>query len=119
MLNTFPINRLLFGDDLGWLRHTKEFPDASVDLEYLAPPFNSNADYKVLFREVPGEASQAQFQAFTDTWSWAAAAEAYYQFIDTIEGLLDNTERVDVPPQTNPFAKAQREAKPQKQTDRI
>src|SRR5467141_1030726 len=38
-------NRLYFGDNLGWLRNTKEFPDASVDLVYLDPPFNSNADY--------------------------------------------------------------------------
>jgi site-specific DNA-methyltransferase (adenine-specific) len=37
----------------------------------------------------------------------------------TIEGLLDHTERVDAPPQLNPFAKAQRESKPQKQADLI
>jgi site-specific DNA-methyltransferase (adenine-specific) len=53
------MNRLLFGDNLGWLRDTREFPDASVDLEYLDPPFNSNADYNVLFREASGQASQA------------------------------------------------------------
>ena len=75
-------NRLYFGDNLGWLRNTKEFPDASVDLVYLDPPFNSNADYNVLFRETSGEVSQAQFHAFTDTWSWADAAETYHQFID-------------------------------------
>ena len=63
------MNRLLFGDNLNWLRDLKLFPDASVDLVYLDPPFNSNADYNVLFREVSGEASQAQFHAFTDTWS--------------------------------------------------
>jgi hypothetical protein len=33
--------------------------------------------------------------------------------------LLDNTDRVDAPPQMNPFAKAQREAKPEKQADLI
>jgi site-specific DNA-methyltransferase (adenine-specific) len=76
------MNRLYFGDNLGWLRNTKEFPDASVDLVYLDPPFNSNADYNVLFRETSGEVSQAQFHAFTDTWSWADAAETYHQFID-------------------------------------
>jgi site-specific DNA-methyltransferase (adenine-specific) len=76
------VNRLYFGDNLNWLRNTKEFPDASVDLVYLDPPFNSNADYNVLFRETSGEVSQAQFHAFTDTWSWADAAETYHQFID-------------------------------------
>ena len=31
--------------------------------------------------------------------------------------MLNKTERVDAPPQMNPFAKAQREAKPEKQTE--
>ena len=76
LLNTLPMNRLLFGDNLGWLRDNKEFPDASVDLVYLNPPFNSNADYNVLFREESGEASLAQFHSFTDTWTWADAADS-------------------------------------------
>jgi site-specific DNA-methyltransferase (adenine-specific) len=76
------MNRLLFGDNLTWLRDAKLFPDASVDLVYLDPPFNSNADYNVLFREASGEASQAQFHAFTDTWNWADAAQTYAEFVD-------------------------------------
>ena len=76
------MNRLLFGDNLPWLRNREIFPDASVDLVYLDPPFNSNADYNVLFREASGEASQAQFHAFTDTWNWADAAETYAEFVD-------------------------------------
>jgi hypothetical protein len=36
-------------------------------------------DYNVLFREASGKASQAQFHAFTDTWTWAAAAEQGHQ----------------------------------------
>src|ERR1035437_8688356 len=77
------MNKLLFGDNLKWLRDTKLFPDASVDLVYLDPPFNSNADYNVLFKEDSGADSQAQFHAFTDTWNWADAAETYAEFIDT------------------------------------
>jgi len=73
---------LLFGDNLNWLRDKSIFPDASVDLVYLDPPFNSNADYNVLFREASGEASQAQFHAFTDTWNWADAAQTYAEFVD-------------------------------------
>jgi len=57
------MNRLYFGDNLNWLSDRKEFPDASVDLIYLDPPFNSNADYNVLFREPSGQVSQAQFHA--------------------------------------------------------
>jgi hypothetical protein len=37
----------------------------------------------------------------------------------TIEGLLDGAERVETPPRLNPFAKAQREAKPEKQQEMI
>ncbi|PYI41316.1 MAG: hypothetical protein DMF12_10620 [Verrucomicrobia bacterium] len=48
------MNRLYFGDNLKWLSDRKEFPDASVDLVYINPPFNSNADYEVLFREPSG-----------------------------------------------------------------
>jgi site-specific DNA-methyltransferase (adenine-specific) len=79
------MNQLLFGDNLKWLRDTKMFPDASVHLVYLDPPFNSNADYNVLFREVPGESSQAQFHAFTDTWHWIDAKQTFDEFIDTCE----------------------------------
>ena len=35
------MNWLLVGDNLQWLRDAKLFPDASVDLVYLDPPFNS------------------------------------------------------------------------------
>jgi 16S rRNA G966 N2-methylase RsmD len=54
------VNPLYFGEQrdvasiFAWLRNRKEFPDSSVDLVYLDPPFNSNADYNVLFRETSG-----------------------------------------------------------------
>jgi len=76
------MNRLLFGDNLKWLRDPRIFSDASVDLVYLDPPFNSNADYNVLFRETSGAASEAQFHAFSDTWNWADAAQTYAEFVD-------------------------------------
>ena len=61
------MNKLFFGDNLSVLRnHVK---DETVDLVYLDPPFNSNANYNVLFRE-GGSASEAQAEAFRDTWSW-------------------------------------------------
>ena len=37
----------------------------------------------------------------------------------TVEGLLNGTERLDAPPQANPFAKAGREAKPEKQEEML
>jgi 16S rRNA G966 N2-methylase RsmD len=42
-------NKLHFGDNLKILR--EYVPDASVDLIYLDPPFNSSATYNVLFKE--------------------------------------------------------------------
>ncbi len=49
--------------------------DESVDLIYLDPPFNSNATYNVLFKAPGGEESQAQIEAFGDTWHWNETAE--------------------------------------------
>jgi site-specific DNA-methyltransferase (adenine-specific) len=39
-------------------------PDASVDLVYLDPPFNSNANYNVLFKEIVGAVSVSEMCAF-------------------------------------------------------
>ncbi|MGC2413048.1 MAG: DNA methyltransferase [Stellaceae bacterium] len=47
----------------------------SVDLIYLDPPFNSQANYNVLFRSPAGMQSQAQIEAFEDTWHWGQEAE--------------------------------------------
>ena len=74
-------NRLYFGDNLDILR--REVPDASVDLIYLDPPFNSNATYNVLFKEKSGEESAAQITAFEDTWQWGLESEAVYKEIVT------------------------------------
>jgi site-specific DNA-methyltransferase (adenine-specific) len=49
-----------------------------VDLIYLDPPFNSNASYNVLFKGPEGAQSQAQIEAFDDTWHWTEAAEEAY-----------------------------------------
>jgi hypothetical protein len=58
---------LLFGDNLDWLRDREKFPDASVDLIFLDPPFNSKRDYGVLFKSPDGHESEAQIEAFKDT----------------------------------------------------
>jgi hypothetical protein len=49
-----------------------------VDLIYLDPPFNSNANYNVLFKSPDGKQSQSQIEAFEDTWHWTDAAEAAF-----------------------------------------
>ena len=63
-------NQLYFGDNLDILRNPDYIPDSSVDLIYLDPPFNSNANYNVLFQEKSGQQSAAQITAFEDTWHW-------------------------------------------------
>ncbi len=66
-------NHLFYGDNLDVLR--SHFPDESVDLIYLDPPFNSNASYNILFRSPTGAESDAQVEAFEDTWHWNDSAE--------------------------------------------
>jgi DNA modification methylase len=66
-------NALYYGDNLAVLRN--DIASESVDLIYLDPPFNSQANYNVLFRSPTGERSQAQIEAFEDTWHWGQEAE--------------------------------------------
>jgi len=64
-----PVNRQLFyGDNLEVL--CDQIGPSSVDLVYLDPPFKSNQEYNVLFRDHAGERSAAQMRAFEDTWTW-------------------------------------------------
>jgi DNA modification methylase len=77
-----PPNHLYFGDNLDVVR--RYIKDESVDLIYLDPPFNSNADYNVLFAEQDGKRAASQIKAFHDTWHWdQVAARAYDDFVET------------------------------------
>ena len=67
------MNKLYFGDNLNILR--EHISNESVDLIYLDPPFNSNANYNVLFKSPKGHSSAAQIEAFEDTWHWNEQAE--------------------------------------------
>ena len=69
-------NTLYYGDNLAVLREI--IRDESVDLIYLDPPFNSNASYNVLFHSPTGISSQAQVEAFEDTWHWGEEAESAF-----------------------------------------
>ena len=71
-------NTLFYGDNLTLLRDRAYFPDASVDLIYLDPPFNSNRSYNVLFRDESGNDSDAQITAFEDSWHWGRSTEDLY-----------------------------------------
>ena len=52
------MNTLYYGDNLKVLR--EHIADASIDLIYLDPPFNSNCSYNVLFKDESGNSSDAQ-----------------------------------------------------------
>lgn len=72
-------NTLYYGDNLHVLReHVK---DESVDLIYLDPPFNSNANYNILFKSPEGHNSDAQIEAFEDTWHWNDSAESAFDAV--------------------------------------
>lgn len=65
----FRENTLYYGDCLDVMA---DWPDNCVDLIYLDPPFNSNANYNILYGT--SASRQAQLLAFEDTWSWDASA---------------------------------------------
>ena len=66
-------NTLHYGDCLEVMR---AWPNDCVDLIYLDPPFNSNANYNILFGNKKTKTEKirrkdlAQMVAFTDTWEW-------------------------------------------------
>jgi len=94
-------NVLYYGDNLEIMR--KHIADESVDLVYLDPPFNSNRDYNVLFKEQSGEPAQAQVKAFTDTWKWSPITYADFcescprdQLVKLIQGFVETLGRNEV-----------------------
>jgi len=82
-------NHLFYGDNLEILRDY--IPDESVDLVYLDPPFNSNANYNVLFRAPTGAQSEAQIEAFGDSWHWNQSAEDAFDQV-MVSGNTDAAE---------------------------
>jgi len=83
MADAFTRNLLCYGDNLALLSDVDLFPDESVDLIYLDPPFNSQQSYNVLFKEVTGTPSEAQIRAFEDTWKWDFSANEAHSRLTT------------------------------------
>ena len=76
-------NTLYYGDCLDVMG---KWDDNSVDLIYLDPPFNSKANYNILFgtkRNGGDKNDLAQLTAFTDTWEWDGDAEKRVDLINS------------------------------------
>lgn len=65
-----PINKLWYGDNLTIMQ---QMPKWSVDLIYLDPPFKSDANYNLLYKNMTGKPVPDQAEAFFDTWELDAA----------------------------------------------
>ncbi len=55
------MNKLFYEDNLNILR--RYLKDESIDLIYLDPPFNSNRNYNVLFKDESGMEADSQIMA--------------------------------------------------------
>ena len=77
-------NQLFYGDNLDVLR--RRIGDASVDLCYIDPPFNSKRNYFQIYTNQGGE-DRAQAQAFVDTWAWGPEADAGLDWITHVDRL--------------------------------
>src|SRR5580698_8230583 len=90
-------NALYYGDNLDVLR--RHVRDASVDLVYLDPPFQSGKDYSLAFesraRKSDREPERAGThpEAFKDTWRWGQEAEASYVAVERAGGSVATTMR--------------------------
>jgi site-specific DNA-methyltransferase (adenine-specific) len=76
------MNTVFHGDNVEVMRQS--VADASVDLVYLDPPFQSGRDYKVVFEARGGKpgSAPAQSDAFKDTWRWGREADAAYAEVE-------------------------------------
>lgn len=73
------MNKLYFGNNLPVLAQHVE--SASVDLVYLDPPFNSKAEYNVLYETPANQRETAQRSVFNDSWHWEEEAQACFEYV--------------------------------------
>ncbi|MCL5407376.1 MAG: restriction endonuclease [Patescibacteria group bacterium] len=87
---------LYFGDNLEVLR--EKIPDESFDLIYLDPPFNSNRNYNVIFKEGMIDSS-AQTHVFEDSWHWTPETQKIFDYLvtktnESISSLMQSLAKV-------------------------
>lgn len=93
-------NKLYFGDCLDILKDLYEkYPQGFIDLIYIDPPFNSKRNYNVLFEDVTFDDTQAQKQAFADTWSNVSYKDTLQQLKDInldLSSYLDTLDKLNL-----------------------
>lgn len=67
------MNKLFYGDNLTIMQ---QMPKHCVDLIYLDPPFKSQQNYNLLYKNMTGKPVPEQVDAFCDTWEMDAEKEA-------------------------------------------
>ena len=67
------VRRLHVGDNLAVMRR---MASETFDLVYLDPPFNSNQNYRIVFKGPKGLRAKAHLPAFEDVWTWNDDSEA-------------------------------------------
>jgi site-specific DNA-methyltransferase (adenine-specific) len=85
------MGKLYYGDNLEIMRN--HIKDESIDLIYLDPPFNSQSNYNVLFKEKSGELSVSQIKAFSDFWHWDLQSSLTYDELVTSSGIPQSVSR--------------------------
>ena len=66
-MNKGPINKLWYGDNLTIMQ--QHMGINGVDLIYLDPPFKSDTNYNLLYKNMTGKPVPEQAEAFFDTWT--------------------------------------------------
>ncbi|MEI8652434.1 site-specific DNA-methyltransferase [Pseudoalteromonas sp. Hal273] len=90
------INKIFWGDNLQVMSHLlKEFR-GKVDLVYIDPPFDSNADYgkKVRLKKksgITGDQNAFEEKQYTDLWSNDEYLQFMYERIVLLKELLSDT----------------------------
>lgn len=90
------VRQLHLGDNLTVMRG---MDSETVDLVYLDPPFNSNRNYKIVFRGCENLKADTRLPAFEDVWKWDDATETLFEELvrerrgqkiaETLSGLLN------------------------------
>lgn len=89
------LNKIFWGDNIQVMSHLLKEYRGKVDLVYIDPPFDSNADYKKKIKlqgqEVKNDTSIIEEKQYTDMWSNDEYLQFMYERLVLIRELLSET----------------------------